>query len=172
MKNPTIYRMQCETYTAKAYTHNYIFTFCFAGNFYALTLKNVSAEMLMTMCKQDKASRGAGFSVRFKPTNREKIALVNMGAKVICSVEFFNSECASNKYNKGENAEKMVTEQMFGQPWVKDSVPFTVAGDIEANGCSYQHKHEGATFCNEKTLASLAYQIWSKRYPSILLRTI
>lgn len=157
MKNATIYRKQCETYTAKAFTHNYIFTFEFMGNLYELTLFNVSAEQLMTLCKQDKASRGAGFSVRFRPTNNEKLALINMGARVVCSSDFFRSECKNNKYNKGENAEKMITEQVFGQPWKKDSVPFTVAGDVEANGCSYQHKHEGATFCNERTLANLAY---------------
>ena len=155
-KNPTIYRQQCEQYTSYAYTHNYIFTFEFSGNFYALTLENVSAEQLMTLCKQDKASRGAGFSVRFRPSNREKLALVNMGARVVCSSDYFKCECASNKYNKGENAEKMVTEQMFGQTWAKDSVPFTQAGDIEHNGVAWQHKHEGATFCNEKTLHNLA----------------
>ena len=155
-KNPAIYRKQCETYTNNAFTHDYIFTFEFSGNFYALTLEGVTAEMLMTLCKQDKASRGAGFSVRFRPSNADKLALVNMGAKVICSSEYFKSVCASNKYNKGENAEKMVTEQMFGQVWEKDSVPFTQAGDVEANGKAYQHKHEGATFCNEKTLHNLA----------------
>lgn len=155
-KNSTIYRQQCEQYTRYAYTHNYIFTFEFSGNFYALSLENVSAEQLMTLCKQDKASRGAGFSVRFRPSNRDKMALVNMGAKVVCSSDYFKSECASNKYNKGENAEKMVTEQMFGQAWKKDSVPFTQAGDIESNGVAWQHKHEGATFCNEKTLHTLA----------------
>ena len=154
-KNPEIYRKQCETYTRVAFTHDYIFTFEFSGNFYALALESVSAEMLMTLCKQDKASRGAGYSVRFRPSNRDKIALLGMGAKVVCSSEYFKSECASNKYNKGENAEKMVTEQMFGQVWVKDSVPFTQAGDIESNGKAWQHKHEGATFCNEKTLHTL-----------------
>lgn len=155
MKNLAMQMKQARDYSNYAYTHNYIFTFEFSGNIWALVLENVNADKLMTLTKLDKASRGAGYALRFKPTKSDKVALLAMGAEVLCSKEYFESVCNSNKYNKGENAEKMVTEQMFGQEWEKDSVPFTMAGDIEANGKAYQHKHQGATFCNEKTLASL-----------------
>ena len=155
MKNLAIQMKLAGDYSNHAYTHNYIFTFEFCDNIWALVLEDVNADKLMTLTKLDKASRGAGYALRFKPTKSDKAALLAMGAKVLCSKDYFEAVCDSNKYNKGENAEKMVTEQMFGQAWEKDSVPFTIAGDIEANGKAYQHKHQGATFCNEKTLASL-----------------
>lgn len=145
-----------ERYTELAATHNYVFTFTYAGNFYALFLKDVNADKLQALTKLDKASRGAGMAVRFKPTNKDKFTLVNMGARVVCSKVYFDELVASCKYNKGECAEMLITEQVFGQTWVKDSVPFTVDGDINADGVKWQHKHEGATFCNERTLHNLA----------------
>lgn len=156
MKNTAMHIKMSEQYTNAAFTHNYIFTFEYAGSVWALRLFNVSADKLQTLTKLDRASRGAGLALRFKPTNRDKVALVAMGAKVLCSKVYFDELVASCKYNRGEVAEMLVTEQVFGQTWHKDSVPFTQAGDVEANGCSYQHKHQNATFCNEKTLAHLA----------------
>jgi hypothetical protein len=144
-----------STYTNKAYTHNYIFTFTYCHVVYATVINDMDANALMTITKVDKASRGAGMALRFRPTNDIKRYLIAMGAQVLCSDKYFNEVFHSDKYNKGETAEKLVTEQMFGQEWVKDSVPFTAAGDIEVNGIAYQHKHEGATFCNEKTLRNL-----------------
>lgn len=156
MKNTAMHIKMSEQYTNAAFTHNYILTFEYAGNVWVLRLFGVNADKLQTLTKLDRASRGAGLALRFKPTNRDKVALVAMGAQVLCSVAYFNDVLASVKYNRGEVAEMLVTEQMFGQEWHKDSVPFTQAGDVEANGCSYQHKHQGATFCNEKTLHNLA----------------
>lgn len=155
MSNITMHNHLASTYQNYAYTHNYIFTFCYKGVVYAVTMFDVHTAELMNITKVDKASRGAGYSLRFRPTNAIKQYLVAMGADVLCSVDYFNSLVKSHKYNKGETAEMLVTEQLFGQEWVKDSVPFTVAGDIEDNGIAYQHKHEGATFCNEKTLRNL-----------------
>jgi hypothetical protein len=60
----------------------------------------------------------------------------------------FKAECESNKYNKGENAERIVTEKVFGEKWVKDSVPFTDGADVS----HYQIKFQGATFATERQL--------------------
>ena len=57
------------------------------------------------------------------------------------------------KYNKGENFERVITELLIGETWVKDSVPFNVAGDIRWNGEEVQIKFDGAELTNEKTLA-------------------
>jgi hypothetical protein len=65
-----------------------------------------------------------------------------------CTAANFAAECASNKYNKGENAERIVTERVFGETWVKDSVPFTDGADVS----HYQVKFQGATFCTERQL--------------------
>lgn len=155
MKNTAMHMNMTERYTNAAATHDYVFTFTYAGNVWALCLRDVNADKLQTLTKLDRASRGAGLALRFKPTNADKVAMVAMGAQVLCSVAYFNDIFASVKYNRGEVAEMLVTEQMFGQAWVKDSVPFTVDGDINADGVKWQHKHEGATFCNERTLHNL-----------------
>lgn len=137
-------------YSALAYTHDYIFGFAYKGNIYSYETCNLGAGMVL-----DTASRGAGKSLRYKPTASEKKAIVESGtAKLICSVEYFENEVKSSRYNKGEIFEKLVTEG-FGQEWVKDNVKFTQGGDVDHNGKSYQVKFEKATFTNEQTLLNL-----------------
>lgn len=156
MANTTLHNHMAATYTRIAYTHHYIFTFVYAGVVYAVLADMDNAADLMAITSVSKASRGAGYALRFRPTNDIKRYLLTMGATVLCSKTYFDSLVKSSKYNKGEVAEMLVTEQLFGQTWEKDSVPFTQGGDIESDGIAYQHKHEGATFCNEKSLHNLA----------------
>ena len=87
-----------------------------------------NAADLMAITSISKASRGAGYALRFRPTNDIKRYLLAMGATVLCSKAYFDSLVKSSKYNKGEVAEMLVTEQLFGQMWEKDSVPFTQGG--------------------------------------------
>lgn len=148
--NTTTFKSLIDRYNALAYTHEYIWGFEYKGNIY-MTFTN--AEVMPYVCKLDKASRGAGYALRFCPTVEQKLLLM-AGAKVICSKAYFEAEFASCKYNRGEVFEKLVTER-FGQVWVKDSVPFTKAGDIVLDGTHYQIKYQQATFCNEKSLANL-----------------
>jgi hypothetical protein len=101
----------------------------------------------------DKASRGQGYSLRFKPNKEQKMLLMPY-AQPLCSLKFFEELFATTKYNRGEIFEKLVTEK-FGQVWVKDNIPFTKAGDIEVDGVAYQIKFQKATFTNEKALADL-----------------
>ena len=98
----------------------------------------------------DCASRGAGYSIRFCPTNDQKLFLLNRST-ILCSEKFFNDTCASSIYNRGEIFEKLVTE-WFGQVWKKDNIPFTEAGDIEVDGIAIQIKFQKSTLANEKTL--------------------
>jgi hypothetical protein len=113
-----------------------------------------TAEVMPYILKLDKASRGAGYSLRFCPTKEQKAFLLTKGAKVLCSKEFFEISVKESKYNKGEIFEKMVTES-YKQEWTKDNVPFTEDGDLTVNGIAYQIKFEKATFTNEKTLARM-----------------
>ena len=123
-------------------------------NFYNETRGNIIAvvttntELFNTGVKLDKASKGQGYSIRFKPNNSEKVALMSGKSFVLCSTEMFNTLVAESKYNKGEIVEKLVTEY-FGQTWTKDNVPYTVDGDITVDGVKYQIKFEKATFINE-----------------------
>lgn len=149
--NTTMFEYLINEYNRLAYTHNYIFGFEYKGLIYAVTTTN---EVLPYILKLDKASRGAGLALRFKPTNAQKMLLIAKGAEVVGSAEWFKNEVESNNYNIGENFERIITERN-GQTWEKDNVPFTIDGDLTVDGVAYQIKYQGATFTNEKTLARL-----------------
>lgn len=152
MTNTTLFNSMIDRYNELSYTHEYIFGFTYKHNVYSV---NITSEILPYILKLDKASRGAGYALRFKPTTSQKVLLLTKGAKVLCSEEFFNMEVENSRYNKGEIFEKMVTENA-GQEWHKDSVPFTMDGDVTINNVAYQIKYQSATFTNEKTLARLS----------------
>jgi len=138
-------------YNNKAYTHNYIFGFQYKGKVYDI---KTNSDILPAILKLDKASRGAGMSLRFRPTKAIKEMLINLGAEELCSSEDLKAETEAIKYNVGEWFEKRETEKV-GQTWEKDSVPFWEDGDLTVNGIAYQIKFENATFINEKTMARL-----------------
>lgn len=150
MTNTALFYDMIARYNAKAFTHQYIWGFEYKKNIYMAV---TDAQMMALVCKLDKASRGAGYALRFCPTTDQKLALM-ASAKLICSADFFKATVANSKYNAGEIFEKMVTERC-GQIWHKDNVPFTEDGDITVNGVAYQIKYQKATFCNEKSLANL-----------------
>lgn len=148
--NTALFVDMVRKYNKHAFTHKYIFGFAYKGNVY---MAHVDADMLLLILKLDKASRGAGYALRFCPTNAIKVALLT-NATLLCSKAFFEETVADSIYNKGEIFEKMVTE-FYGQAWEKDNIPFTEDGDLTVDGIAYQIKFEKATFCNEKSLANL-----------------
>lgn len=149
MENKVIRTELEKFYHEQSYTNRYISVYNFKGTVYATICSG--EQLFANGVKLDKASRGAGYSLRFKPNTGDKLALMSFGTIVLCSVEMFNELVAESKYNKGEIAEKLVTEH-FGQTWVKDNVPFTEDGDITVDGVAYQIKYEKATFINEKQM--------------------
>ena len=149
-QNTALHISLINRYNAVAFTHEYIWGFIYKKNVYmAIT----SSDVMPFVTCLDKASRGAGYALRFCPNADQKIALMP-NAELLCSETYFNEQVASTKYNKGEIFEKMVTE-FFGQEWEKDNVPFTEDGDITVNGIAYQIKFQKATFCNENSIANL-----------------
>ena len=148
--NNTLFKMLIDGYNSVAYTHHHIWGFIYKGVVYMATTIN---DMLPYVCKLDKASRGAGYALRFSPTTAQKLLLLQY-AKPLCSSEYFEDIVNNSKYNNGEIFEKLVTEY-FSQVWTKNNVPFTEDGDITINKVAYQIKFQKATFCNEKSLASL-----------------
>ena len=82
---------------------NPVYGFEYKGVVYAVKTTDVVMPYVL---KLDKASRGAGYSLRFKPTNAQKVLLIAKGAEVVCSIEYFNEVVADTKYNKGEVFEK------------------------------------------------------------------
>ena len=151
MTNTVLFAHLIEGYNKLAFTHNYIYGFCFQNMVYMV---KATAEDMPFVLKLDKASRGAGYSLRFCPTNAQKAFLITKGAQILCSKRLFETITKESKYNKGEIFEKMITE-FYGQEWTKDNVPFTEDGDLTINGIAYQIKFEKATFTNEKTLARM-----------------
>lgn len=151
--NNNIFRNLINFYTEHAFTDNYIFGFTMGGMVYASTILGAD-NMLPFVMKLDKASRGQGYALRFKPDKAQKTLLMAEGLITpICTTTYFDECVANSKYNRGEIFEKMVTEQMFGQVWEKDNVPYTDGGDVEDCGIAYQIKFEKATFTNEKSMS-------------------
>ena len=152
MENANILKNLLDFYTENAYTDNYIFGFRHAGMIYAVEILSAD-NMLPYIMKLDKASRGQGYALRFKPDKAQKALLLSQGATAVCSEQMFDDMVSDSKYNRGEIFEKLVTEQVFGQVWEKDNVPYTDGGDVaDENGVAYQIKFEKATFTNEKSM--------------------
>lgn len=151
MTNLNLFNDMINKYNRLSYTHRYVFGFSFKKNVYFV---EATAEILPFILTLDKTSEknSGGYSLRFNPTNEQKVLLLSEGAKILCSKKYFDTAVAGSKYNKGEIFEKMVTEKC-GQVWVKDNVPFTNGGDLTVDGIAYQLKFEKATFTNEKFLA-------------------
>ncbi len=151
MTNVELFKAMLDKYNKLSYTHNYIFGFSYKGNVYAVVTTSEILPFIMTL---DKGSREQGYSLRFNPTNAQKIFLLSKGAELVCSTEYFNTLVEDSKYNRGEIFEKCVTERA-GQVWQKDNLPFNRGGDLTIGQTSFQIKFEKATFTNEKTLARL-----------------
>ena len=106
--------------------------------------------------KFDRASskRGGMAKVRVRIASEIRKAMVANGQAVLLgSEELLNT---ADKWNKGERFERVITETLTTEKWVKDSIPFTVAGDIELNGKQIQIKFTDAELTNEKTLRRIA----------------
>lgn len=155
MTNLTMLKAMTDRYNALSFTHNYIFGFTDRGTVYAVVTDSSVLPYALTL---DHASskNGGGYSVRFSPNKAQKEMLKTAGKLIaVCSEDQFNGMVKTSKYNKGEIFEMLMTEY-FGQTWTKDNVPFTEAGDIEANGIAYQVKFQKATFCTESSLRNLS----------------
>lgn len=150
MINTALFANLIDRYNAIAFTHQYIWGFTYKHNVY---MASTDSAVMPFVCKLDRASRGAGYALRFCPTAEQKLFLMP-SATLLCSEKYFNEQVTESKYNNGEIFEKLVTEH-FGQVWEKDNVPFTEAGDIVVDGVHFQVKFQKATFCNEKSLANL-----------------
>ena len=138
-------------YNARSAAHSYALGFVFDGKLYAqkLTFTELSAFF-----KLDRASskRGGFAKIRIKLTAKDRAEL-SATAELIGTENLLMKDTA---HNKGENFERELTERWTAETWVKDSVPFWVAGDITVNGEEVQVKLDGAELTNEKILSRLA----------------
>jgi len=125
---------------------SYIIGFTCDKNLYMIEV----AEIMPRFLSVEQASRNQGENLRLRLKKQHKAQLLRKGAVLLGSADMLTAD----KYNKGENFEKVVTEY-FGQEWHKDTVPFWVQGDIEVNGKQIQIKLDSATLMNTKQIAKL-----------------
>lgn len=138
-------------YCNRSAAHKYALGFVFKGRLYVVTL---SFAELSRFFKLDRASskRGGFAKIRIKLTSKDRAELSET-AELIGAESLLTADPA---HNKGENFERELTERWTSETWVKDSVPFWVAGDIRVNGEEIQVKLDGAELTNERALARLA----------------
>lgn len=137
-------------YNALSASHLYILGFMVQNVLYYTMM---DFEKLAGFMKMDRMStaKGGWAKLRIKLTTAQKAELLKIATK--CGT--VEDLTAMEKYNKGENFERIITELLTGQRWVKDSVPFNVAGDIVLNGENVQIKFDGAEITNERLLTKL-----------------
>ena len=139
-----------ERYNERAGAHTYALGFVHAGKLYA---EKLSFAELSRFFKLDRASskRGGFAKIRIKLTAKDRAEL-SATAELIGAEDLLTKDSA---HNKGENFERELTERWTSETWVKDSVPFWVAGDIRVNGVEIQVKLDGAELTNERILSRL-----------------
>ena len=137
-------------YERMSASHVYALGFVHGGNLYA---QKLSFTELSAFFKLDRASskRGGFAKIRIKLTATDR-ATLSATAELIGSADLLSKDTA---HNKGENFERELTERWTAETWVKDSIPFNVAGDIVLNGVNVQVKLDGAELTNEKILSRL-----------------
>ena len=137
-------------YDAHAGAHTYALGFTHGGNLYA---QKLSFAELSRFFKLDRASskRGGFAKIRIKLTAKDRAEL-SATAELIGAEDLLMKDEA---HNKGENFERELTERWTNESWVKDSVPFWVAGDIRVDGIEIQIKLDGAELTNERILSKL-----------------
>lgn len=133
-----------KNYRTLSATHSYIIGFTYNDTVYMTKLTRFPSACI----SYEKASRGQGYGLRLRIRADYRNALLAKGKAIaIGNVDDLNAGI----YNKGENFERLVSEY-YGIEWYKDTIPFTVGGDICVNGEEIQIKFDGATFATEKTL--------------------
>ena len=116
----------------------------------------MSAHIADNFLKFDRMSskRGGWAKIRVKLSAMDRKTLVARGQAILLgSADLLET---ADKYNKGERFERIITETLTGEQWVKDSIPFNVAGDITLNGQEVQIKFDGAELTNERTLMRMS----------------
>lgn len=137
-------------YNALSASHLYILGFMVQNVLYYTMMDFEKFAGFMKMDRMSTA-KGGWAKLRIKLTTAQKAELLKIATR--CGT--VEDLTAMEKYNRGENFERIITELLTGERWVKDSVPFNVAGDIILNGENVQIKFDGAEITNERLLTKL-----------------
>ena len=140
----TTKRTMIKHYRTHSAADSYILGFVENKNLYMVEV----AEIMPRFLSVEQASRNQGENLRLRIKKNLKKQLMKKNPVCLGSADLLNTD----KYNKGEIFEKLVTE-FFGQTWVKDTIPFWVQGDIAVDGRQIQIKLDSATLMNTKQIA-------------------
>lgn len=130
-------------YREKSAADGYILGYIYAGQLWMVEVKEIMPRFLTV----EEASRNQGENLRLRIRKSLKEELMRKNPICLGNASLLVTE----KYNKGEIFEKLVTEY-FGQIWEKDTIPFWVQGDINVNGRELQIKLDTATLMNTKQI--------------------
>ena len=140
-----------DRYNALSAATAYIVGFVLNGLLYYTMSAHIADQFLKFDHMASK--RGGWAKIRVRLSSADRRALVECGQAVLIGTADLLTD---TKYNKGECFERVITETLTGEQWVKDSVPFNVAGDITLNGEQVQIKFDGAELTNEKLLMRIS----------------
>ena len=139
-------------YEEKSAATSHIFGFPFEGALYSYTTNDLSEIDEVLKLGRAAKSHGGAQKIRISFSKLTKKKLIDNGKAVKLGTLDIMSYI--DKYNAGEHFEHYIHE-LNGQTWVKDTVPFYKAGDIELDGEQVQIKYDGATLVSEATLVRL-----------------
>jgi hypothetical protein len=135
-----------KNYRRYSAADEYIVGFTYNKMLYMVSMDEIKPRFLNV----EVASRNQGENLRLRLKASHKASLMKKHPICLGPAD----SLVTDKYNKGEIFEKMVTEY-YGQEWKKDTIPFWVQGDINLNGKEIQIKLDSATLMNTKQIKKL-----------------
>lgn len=136
-----------ETYRKNTAADEYWFGFILAGMVYVVC--GLTLDELLTLCRMDRASTAKGGFKKIRIRAKVDALKALLPRSILLGDE---SILMDDRYNKGDMFEKAIVERFTGEQWVKNSVPFFMAGDVTIDGKQVQVKFNGAELTNEKIL--------------------
>ena len=96
----------------------------------ALYVAKLTFEQLSAYFKNDRASskRGGFLKIRIRMTAEQRKALAETAENLGSYDDLVKVD---NKYNDGENFERVLTERWTGETWVKDSKPYYETSELD-----------------------------------------
>ena len=86
-------------------------------------------------------------------TSEKKQAIYELGAQVVCSLEFFQQVSKEKRFNRGETFEQVIRMHFDLENMKRgDKRGFWECGDIELNGEQIQVKYDDASLSAYKTI--------------------
>lgn len=151
------YKTIAKIYNMFSAADGYILGFERREYLYAVRLYAKHIPMKWLHDSRTSTKRGACTQVRFRIPAKDMDHMIATGrAKYIGHKSLLTS---NEKYNKGDNFERIIFEMYTGKKWKKDTTPFYEDGDMIYQNRKIQIKLSTAELTNEKTIRKLFAKI-------------